>query len=83
MPLLSAQGTGVGTQTVNWDGCIMERDTVNTITTTTPANLAIPSGALDIDINALPTDDASRWRPLLPQISWRRSAGTAARAAER
>jgi Flp pilus assembly protein TadG len=77
MEQLSAQGTGVGTQSVAWGGCIMERQTVNTITTTTPANLAIPTNALDLEINTLPTTDASRWRPMLPQITWGRSAGTA------
>jgi len=77
MAALQAQGTGVNTQTVTWNGCIMERQTVDTITTTTPADLAIPDDAFDIDINMLPTTDASRWRPMLPRIIWSRSAGTA------
>jgi Flp pilus assembly protein TadG len=78
MQQLSAQGTGVGTQSVAWNGCILERQTSapSTITTTTPANLAIPAAAFDLDINMLPTTDASRWRPMLPQIIWGRSAGT-------
>ena len=76
MQSLAALGTGVSTQTMTWGGCIMERNTVSTITTTTPANLAIPPGALDLDINLLPTDDASRWRPLLAPLTWQRSAGS-------
>jgi Flp pilus assembly protein TadG len=82
MQQLSAQGTGVSTQSVVWGGCIMERQTSapSTITTTTPGNLAIPAAAFDLDVNMLPTTDASRWRPLLPQITWGRSAGTASQS---
>jgi Flp pilus assembly protein TadG len=78
MQQLSAQGTGVGTQNVAWGGCIMERQTSapSTITTTTPTGLAIPAAAFDLDINMMPTTDASRWRPMLPQIIWGRTAGT-------
>jgi Flp pilus assembly protein TadG len=77
MEQLSGQATGVNTQTVTWGGCIMERQAVTTITPTTPTDLAIPVNAFDININMLPTTDASRWRPLLPQVTWGRSAGTA------
>jgi len=75
MSQLLAIGTGVGTQTVNWNGCIEERATVDEITPS--SGYTIPTGAIDLDINRLPTDDASRWRPQLPQIVYRRSAGTA------
>jgi hypothetical protein len=75
MQSLAPAATGEATQTVTWNGCILERDTVSTITTTTPANLAIPALAYDIDINTLPTSDETRWRPMLPQITFSRSAG--------
>ena len=75
MQSLAAAATGEASQTVTWNGCIMERDTVSTITTTTPANLAIPPFAYDIDINTMPTTDATRWRPMLPQITFSRAAG--------
>lgn len=78
MQQLAGVGTGVATQTVTWNGCIMERQTVNTITTA--SGMTLPANAFDLDINRAATDDASRWRPLLPELSWRRSAGTAAQS---
>jgi len=78
MQQLSGLATGVGTQSVTWNGCILERQTSipSLITPTTPANLAIPTSAWDLDINMLPTSDASAWRPMLPQITYQRAAGT-------
>jgi Flp pilus assembly protein TadG len=43
-----------------WNGCIEERQTVSTITSSTSA---IPSTAYDLDIDRMPTDDPSRWVP--------------------
>jgi Flp pilus assembly protein TadG len=79
MPALLTAGTGVSTQTVTWNGCIMERATTApaNITTSSPGNLAVPTDAFDLDINTLPTNDATRWRPMLPQITWQRgTSGT-------
>lgn len=53
---------------VVWDGCIEERDTV-------PATSfwPIPDGAYDLDIDLVPYDDDTRWRPFLPQlVYWRK-----------
>jgi Flp pilus assembly protein TadG len=79
MQSLVAAGTGEATQTVTWNGCILERDTTApaNITTSSPGNLAVPNDAFDIDINTLPTNDATRWRPMLPQITWGRGTGSA------
>jgi Flp pilus assembly protein TadG len=65
--------TGESTTNVTWNGCIEERDTVNTITPTSNYNL--PTGAYDLDINLIPYDDHTRWRPMFPQLEYSRSAG--------
>jgi len=47
--------------TVTWPGCIEERQTTSSITSTTTA---IPSSAYDLDINMIPSNsDATRWAP--------------------
>lgn len=61
---------GAGTDTtVNWDGCIEERQTVR-------ANSydPIPSDAYDLDIDKVPTttDAATQWGPMLPDAVWGR-----------
>lgn len=43
-----------------WHGCIEERDTYADIVATTNA---IPAKAYDLDINLIPTNKATRWRP--------------------
>jgi len=48
-----------GLQLDRWQGCIEERNSVHISATDT----AIPAGSLDMDIDLLPTDVASRWRP--------------------
>jgi len=58
-----------------WNGCIEERDTSSTITGSTGVN-NIPSSAWDLDINMVPNNEAQRWRPMWPEIVWRRSAGS-------
>ena len=84
---LAANGTSVGTTNTTWNGCIEERDTVSTITSS--SGYAIPSGAYDLNINLIPTNDATRWRPQWPRLIWDRSSsssgeeiGTAACPAE-
>lgn len=61
-----------GVVPVRWTGCIEERDTINTITTATPVN-TLPAGALDLDIDTLPTDDATRWRPIWTELLYSRA----------
>ena len=62
-----------GLQLDRWDGCIEERDTDATIT---KDSTSITAAALDLDIDLLPTDTASRWRPLWRQIIYRRNGTT-------
>jgi hypothetical protein len=59
------------TQNSTWAGCIEERDTVSTITSS--SGFTIPPGAFDLDINRIPDNDATRWRPLWPEVSYSRS----------
>jgi Flp pilus assembly protein TadG len=67
--------SGVDTRSVSWNGCIEERSTVNTITSASGFN--IPAAAYDLNINLIPNSDATRWRPMFPQIEYSRSTGTA------
>ncbi len=62
-----------GAQTDRWDGCIEERDTDSTITS---ATTTIPAGAIDLAIDTIPTDTASRWRPYWPEVKYERSSST-------
>jgi len=62
-----------GLQLDRWLGCIEERQTVTTITSTTTS---IPSGALDLDIDLLPTDAASRWLPHWREVVYDRTSST-------
>jgi Flp pilus assembly protein TadG len=68
----AALGIGTTTTNVTWAGCIEERDTVNTINAS--SGYTIPSGAYDLNINLIPTDDATRWKPRFPQITYYRTA---------
>jgi Flp pilus assembly protein TadG len=72
---LAAGGTGVTTAPpVSWNGCIEERDTVSTITAS--SGYTIPANAYDLNINLLPTSEETRWRPMFPDIEYRRTAGS-------
>lgn len=59
-----------------WSGCIEERDTIaaapNQIRFSSLTGIS-PSGALDLNIDQAPTDDASRWRPYWPEITYLRA----------
>ncbi|MBO9517014.1 MAG: pilus assembly protein TadG [Porphyrobacter sp.] len=68
-------GDNGAAQTSTWGGCIIERDTVNSGTFSYSSVTGIsPSGALDVDIDSAPTsDDKTKWRPLWPEISYRRA----------
>jgi Flp pilus assembly protein TadG len=75
---IAENATGTNTSSVSWNGCIEERQTSTPtlITSTTPANLAIPATAYDLDINRIPSDAATRWRPQFPQLAYYRTAGS-------
>ena len=60
---------GDDTRTVNWPGCIEERQTVRS------GNYwPIPSDAYDLQIDLMPTNDATRWAPALPSLIYTRGA---------
>lgn len=71
---LAEEGDDVETDTVTWNGCIEERDTVDTINAS--SGYSIPANAFDLDINLVPHDDATRWRPMFPRLEYRRSGGS-------
>jgi Flp pilus assembly protein TadG len=75
---LAQSGQNIAESNVTWNGCIEERQTStpSMITPTTPSNLAIPATAYDLDINLIPTNDETRWRPMFPAIEYSRSAGS-------
>jgi Flp pilus assembly protein TadG len=72
--LLTTPGSTVSGSTTNttWEGCIQERNTVNTITSTTPVG-SVPVGAYDLDIDLAATSDDTRWRPYWPELFYSRS----------
>jgi len=70
---LGSLGSSADPLNVSWNGCIEERDTVSSITG--GSGFSIPSAALDLDINLVPKNEASRWRPMLPQAVYRRATG--------
>ena len=56
-----------------WNGCIEERDTYSNIEPTTNA---IPSNAYDLDIDLIPTNTATRWRPYWEQVEYKRNGSS-------
>lgn len=57
-------------KTIDWPGCIEERDTVPQADYD-----PIPERAYDLDIDRIPdSDTATRWRPLLPNIVFTRGS---------
>ena len=65
---------GASTATATWNGCIEERDSTSTITGS--SSNTIPNSAFDLDINRIPNNDSTRWRPMWPEIEYRRTAGS-------
>ncbi len=57
-----------------WDGCIEERDTYADIESTTNA---IPANAYDLDIDLIPSNKATRWRPYWDGVEYLRSGSRA------
>jgi Flp pilus assembly protein TadG len=62
---------GVATTTsVTWDKCVQERDTFASATFTAQSgNSYNPTGAIDMEINTLPTTPQTKWRPSLHQLA--------------
>jgi Flp pilus assembly protein TadG len=58
----------------SWAGCIEERSTDNTITASSSTS-SIPSTAYDLQIDTLPTNTATKWRPHWPQVEFTRDGG--------
>jgi Flp pilus assembly protein TadG len=50
-----------------WGGCIEERDTVANATFSYGT---IPSNAYDLDLDAVPSSNATMWRPWWPEVVW-------------
>lgn len=65
--------SGGTNKTINWAGCIEERQTVKA-----SSYDPIPSGAKDLDIDAVPTtgDAASQWGMVLNDVVYTRNGGT-------
>jgi Flp pilus assembly protein TadG len=63
--LISTPGSTVPGTASTWKGCIEERNTNSSINTSTTS---IPSNAYDLDIDAIPTDNNTRWRPHWPEV---------------
>lgn len=65
---LAALPTYTGAEeNTTWTGCIEERDTVADATFSYGS---LPSGAYDLDIDALPSSNQTMWRPMWPQVIW-------------
>jgi Flp pilus assembly protein TadG len=64
----TAKTTNIST---TWNRCIEERDTVANPTFTYNAGTRdyTPDGANDLEIDTLPTDNATRWRTLWPEVA--------------
>ncbi len=63
-------GNDVTNSTITWSGCIEERDTGEPTTDFDP----IPDDKIDLDIDTIPHDDASRWKPALPRLIFTRGS---------
>jgi len=52
-----------------WNGCIEERQTNSSLIDGGAATTA-PSDAYDLDVDLIPTSDATRWKPMWGDIEW-------------
>jgi hypothetical protein len=59
-------------ETVTWDGCVEEASTVPDASFE-----PVPAGALDLDLNLVPTTDSQRWKPALRDVTWMRVSNPA------
>ncbi len=65
--------TGINTTNARWNGCVIERATVQNL-----AMSPIPSGATDMELDTAPTDDSTRWAMQFSGLEWYRGNSTAA-----
>ena len=61
-------GNSGADRTVSWSGCVLERRT-----SPFGATSSAPSTALDMDVDMVPSDENSRWRILIPELSYHRA----------
>ena len=61
--------TGLTTTNVQWSGCVEERQTVQNL-----AMNPVPSGATDLDIDSVPSSDATRWKLNENDLEWYRGS---------
>ncbi|MBU3991581.1 MAG: hypothetical protein KKA12_03375, partial [Alphaproteobacteria bacterium] len=60
--------TGISTTNITWNGCVEERDTVNSLFPgATP-----PSGAFDHDLRSAPSNTATTWHPYIGDLEFDR-----------
>ena len=52
-----------------WNGCIEERQT-NSTAIDGGTSTTIPSDAYDLDIDMIPWNDATRWKPMWGDVTW-------------
>jgi Flp pilus assembly protein TadG len=57
--------------TISWNGCIEEARSVPTITAS--SSLTVPGEAADLNIDLIPTDTETRWKPYLPAVQFARN----------
>lgn len=62
---------GMTTSSSTWNGCLQERDTVQTDDFD-----PVPDDAFDLDIALIPDSEATRWSPIWPAVSYYRTPGT-------
>lgn len=59
---------GTNHSNIAWTGCVMERRT-----TPVTSGTGAPSGTLDLDVDIAPSDAASRWMMIFPDITYSRT----------
>lgn len=62
--LTAPTGSNGSNASFTWGGCIEERETVSTITSSS-SSTSIPTGARDLDVDFIPNSDATRWKAYL------------------
>lgn len=65
---LAMGASGINSTKIAWDGCIEERDT-NAFASTISI---IPNNTYDIDIDTIPSNDNTRWRPAFKEVVYGR-----------
>lgn len=65
-PLVAQTGTNGANVTASWNGCILERDTIDFASGDFP-----PADALDLDVDLVPTsEDRTKWKLMIPNIAY-------------